>query len=278
MKFRKHFFYFSPEDEGGTGSEPTIEQPADTDTQEDLTEPKYFGQLNPVKAKSEEYKALYKYQKLDDLAEGFIALQKEKDENAEKYKRAIILPEKGDKEGILEFAKKLGVPENASDYKVKMIDTMQNQPKLQESIKQRFKAAMLTQRQAEYVDAILLDISKAGIEAANRVRQQQIENADSALIASYKEIPAEVDRKAAAEKDRVSFASFLQETGLKDRFEKLGLAYEPEVVKAIAKFTRIHAGQKAFESTPAGAKEKPADNNPYGYSSEFVNMAGGQHA
>lgn len=278
MKLRKHFFYFSPEDEGGTGSEQPVDQPSGIEPENELSEPKYFGQLNPDKAKSEEYKALYKYQKLDDLADGIIALQKEKDENAEKYKRAIILPEKTDKEGILEFAKKLGVPENASDYKVKTIDTMQNLPKLQESIKQRFKAAMLTQRQAEYVDAILLDISKAGIEAANRVRQNQIDNADAALIASYKEMTAEVDRKAAAEKDKVSFASFLQETGLKDQFEKLGLAYEPEVIKAIAKFTRTHAGQKTFETTPSGAKEKPESSNPYGYSSDFVNMAGGQHA
>ena len=39
------------------------------------TMPKYFSQINPTKANSEDYKSLYDYQRLEDLADAALSLK-----------------------------------------------------------------------------------------------------------------------------------------------------------------------------------------------------------
>lgn len=224
----------------------------------ELEQPKYFGQMNPDKANSEEYKALYKYQKIDALADRVLELEKEKSETEEKYKRAIIVPKADDKEGVAAFAKALGVPDDASEYELPFGDQIL-------PLKQTMKNAQLTRTQAKLIGRALLEISKNAVTALESNRLAQMEGFDGSLAALHTELQSEVDRKSAAESDKKIFAAFLAETGLKETLEKNGMAYNPGFAKAIASWARSHTGQKHIASTPAAGegKSKPAAS-PYG--------------
>ena len=65
MRFRR---FYSPDDGGGTPPQPdTTPETPETPPEEPREPPKYFSQLNPEKAQSEAYRALYPYAKIEDL-------------------------------------------------------------------------------------------------------------------------------------------------------------------------------------------------------------------
>ena len=75
----KRMVFLAPDDGGAGGAEPApapeaIDAPPVAQEPE-YSKPKYYSQIAPAKADSEEYNALYTYQKRDELTEAAIALQ-----------------------------------------------------------------------------------------------------------------------------------------------------------------------------------------------------------
>ena len=87
LRWRWHFIMFEEDGGGGSGGEGTPDspqgdnespdtppeapedKPAEPEKPEEPKMPGYFAQLPESKAKSESYKELYKYQKLDELTD-----------------------------------------------------------------------------------------------------------------------------------------------------------------------------------------------------------------
>lgn len=233
--------------------EKVIEQPQE----EELKEPTYFRQVSPEKTSTEEYKGLYKYQSIDSLCDRVIELEKESTETEKKYSRYIEVPDGKDPAKVQEFAAKLGVPENADDYKITFLDKAGNKESVSE-LKKALKDAMLTQRQANAVGNAIYKYTKHGIELAAAAYKEKRESFDATLTASYSDIQSDADRQSAAKRDRDAFEGFLAESGLKEKLEKNGMAFDADFVKAVAAYSRKHSGQLNVDRTPGdnGSKKK----------------------
>ena len=173
----RRFFIMMDEDSGGGGGDGAAEQNesgGEDKPQDELTAPGYFAQLPEEKAKSEAYKSLYRYQKLDELADALL----EANGKLEGMDRAIIVPKKGDKEGVAEFAKKLGVPDEPSGYKMEALsDISRDQPELVEAIRKGCRRMLLTERQGEAIGEMIASVNKANavrekLEIRNNIRHQ----------------------------------------------------------------------------------------------------------
>lgn len=276
--------FYSPGDGGGTPSspqpDPAPETPApetpETPPEEPKEPPKYFSQLNPEKAQSEAYRALYPYAKIEDLCDHVLELEKEKSETAEKYKRYIEVPDAKDPEKVQEFARKLGVPDDPAGYKVPFLDGKNMDEATALPIKKAFKDAMLTQGQANAMGRMLANVAKSGLEAAKARLEAMKSGFDGSLAATYTEIQMDADRKSAAEKDKTAFEAFAQETGLKEMLEKNGMAWNPQFVKAVGSYARSHAGQRNPDRSGGGKPGSNTPTNPYG--DDFNRRYGGRHA
>ena len=239
----RRFFIMMDEDSGGGGGDGAAEQNesgGEDKPQDELTAPGYFAQLPEEKAKSEAYKSLYRYQKLDELADALL----EANGKLEGMDRAIIVPTKGDKEGVAEFAKKLGVPDEPSGYKMEALsDISRDQPELVEAIRKGCRRMLLTERQGEAIGEMIASVNKANavrekLEIRNNIRHQS-----ERIAALYKDVfPAEIDRNNAAAEDISRYESFLKETGLEDLISSSLLAGNPKMIKAISAYAKKHGG------------------------------------
>lgn len=229
-------------------NKPIIEQPDEPE----LSEPGYFRQISPEKTSTDEYKGLYKYQTLDSICDRVIELEKQVADDEQKYSRYIEVPDGKDPVKVQEFASKLGVPENADDYKINFLDKADADKAAVSGFKKDLKAAMLTMAQANAVGNALFRFTKAGIEKAVEAARNRRDSFESTLTASYADIQIDADRQAAAKRDRESFDGFMAESGLKEMLEKNGMAYDPAFVKGIAAYARKHAGQNNPSPTPEG--------------------------
>lgn len=252
----------------------TIEDQTTTEPAQPDTPPTYFRQVTPEKAKSEEYKSLYTYQSIDSLCDRVIELEKQEKENAEKYSRYIEVPDGKDPAKVQEFATKLGVPENADDYKITFLDKSGNKDAVA-AFKKDLKAAMLTQGQANAVGNAIFRYTKHGIEAAAKAYAARRDGFDATLTASYSDIQSDTDRQSAAKRDREAFEGFCAESGLKEKLEKNGMAYDTDFVKAVAAYTRKHSGQNNVERTPGAKSEKKTVYSQYN-SGDMERLYGGK--
>ena len=242
----------------------------------EYSKPKYYSQIAPAKADSEEYKALYKYQKLDELTDAAIALQKENEALKKGAERSIVVPDGKDPEAVREFARKLGIPDGPEGYSMKTLSKMQVSEDDMAMIRKRCHAAMLTDRQAEQFGVILMEMTKANLEKSAKYLQERKDNFRTNLSATYKEYESLVDRESAADKDIAAFNSFAEETGLKDLLAKTGVALNTDFVKAVANYARKHSGQVQVQSVPGGEGKKDESKGAPIYGSEFMKRYGGR--
>lgn len=248
--------YFSPDGDGGTGAE-NITAPEATPAPETQPEaepvyerPKYYAQINPQKADSDDYKALYKYQKIDDLADAYIAQSKEMDDLRKKSERSIYVPEVNDVEGIKAFKSKLGVPETAEGYSLSTLKESKLDDATKKMIRETAYGAMLSDKQAEAIGVALLKTAKMAAQGIKAQRETAIKTFDTTLAASYGDIASETDRKSSAERDKATYNKFAVETGMKDYFDNRGLSYDPAFVKAMAAYARKHSGVAPQSNLP----------------------------
>ena len=116
----------------------------------------------------------------------------------------------------------------------------------------------------------MVSIAKKGVETMKNAAELKRKNADSDLIASYDDISADVDKKAAAEKDRAAYNALIEEAGLKELFDNNGISYTPKAVRALAAYSRKHSGTAL---PPDVSKGKDVNKNKrYNYSEEFNNF------
>lgn len=277
--FRRRFRIFLEEDSGG-GTGGTENIPADnieTKTEgietsaevvdEDKSEepelqaPGYFSQLPGDKAKSEAYKALYKYQRLDDVTDALLAADKRLAEL--QSDRALIVPEKGDKEGAAAFARKLGVPDEPSGYKMDALaEVNKTQPELVEAIRKGCRRMLLTTRQGEAIGEMIASVNKANAIHRQLEIRNNLQHQSERVAALYKDtFSSDIDRNNAAAEDISRYESFLKETGLEELFNSSLLAGNPKMIKAISAYAKKHGGVVTSKGTGLGSGHK-TDSKP----------------
>ena len=276
----KRMVFLAPDDGGAGGAEPApapeaIDAPPVAQEPE-YPKPKYYSQIAPAKADSEEYKALYKYQRLDELTDATLALLKENDALKKGAERSIVVPDGKDPEAVKEFARKLGIPDGPDGYSMKTLSKMQVSEDDMAMIRKRCHAAMLTDRQAEQFGVILMEMTKANLEKSAKYLQERKDNFRTNLSATYKEYESFVDRASAADRDIAAFNSFAEETGLKDLLAKTGVALNTDFVKAVANYARKHSGQVQVQSFPGGEGKQDESKGATIYGSEFMKRYGGR--
>lgn len=215
--------------------------------------PKYFAQLNKEKADSEDYKSLYKYQKIEDLADAFIAQGRDVEAVKEKYKDSIVVPKSDDAEGLKSFKSALGIPETADGYTLTSLKNVQLDDETRKMIRDTAYGAMLSDKQADAIGVALLKSAQMAGQALKAQRENAVKTFDTTLTASYKDIANEADRKNTAERDKASYEHFMNESGLKDYLDDRGLSYDPAFVKAIAQYARKHTGSAPQSNLPTTA-------------------------
>lgn len=275
--FKGKRFYFYPGEGGGEpnnagGSSADGGEGDHQDQLDNQQRPKYLDQVSPAKRDSEDYKALYKYAKLEDLADAMITTARENAELKKQSERTITIPEAEDIEGTKAFYKKLGVPESADGYKLSVLGELKTDgdKMVADMIRKSSFEAKLTEKQAEHIGALMVSIAKKGVETMKNAAELKRKNADSDLIASYDDISADVDKKAAAEKDRAAYKALIEEAGLKELFDNNGISYTPKAVRALAAYARKHSGTAL---PPDVSKGKDVNKNKrYNYSEEFNNF------
>ena len=280
MKIYKRMVFLAPDDGGAGGAEPApapeaIDAPPVAQEPE-YSKPKYYSQIAPAKADSEEYKALYKYQKLDELTDATLALLKENDALKKGAERSIVVPDGKDPEAVKEFARKLGIPDGPDGYSMKTLSRMQVSEDDMAMIRKRCHAAMLTDRQAEQFGVILMEMTKANLEKSAKYLQERKDNFRTNLSATYKEYESFVDRASAADRDIAAFNSFAEETGLKELLAKTGVSLNTDFVKAVANYARKHSGQVQVQSFPGGEGKQDESKGATIYGSEFMKRYGGR--
>lgn len=278
MKFKPRFFFYpsegggEPSNAGGSpadGGEGGNQDNLDNQNQQ---RPKYLDQVSPAKRDSEDYKALYKYAKLEDLADAMINTSRENESLKKQSERTITIPEATDIEGAKAFYKKLGVPEKAEDYKLSVLGELKTDgdKMVADMIRKSSFEAKLTEKQAEHIGAMMVSIARMGVENLKNAADLKRKNAESDLIASYDDISADVDKKAAAEKDRAAYNALIEEAGLKELFDNNGISYTPKAVRALATYARKHSGTAL---PPDVSKGKDVNKSKrYNYSEEFNNF------
>ena len=276
----KRMVFLALDDGGAGGAEPApapeaIDAPPVAQEPE-YPKPKYYSQIAPAKADSEEYKALYKYQKLDELTDATLALLKENDALKKGAERSIVVPDGKDPEAVKEFARKLGIPDGPDGYSMKTLSRMQVSEDDMAMIRKRCHAAMLTDRQAEQFGVILMEMTKANLEKSAKYLQERKDNFRTNLSATYKEYESFVDRASAADRDIAAFNSFAEETGLKELLAKTGVSLNTDFVKAVANYARKHSGQVQVQSFPGGEGKQDESKGATIYGSEFMKRYGGR--
>ena len=278
----KRMVFLAPEDAGGAGAEPAPEatteliqeQPREAPVQE-FSKPKYFSQVAPAKADSEDYKALYKYQRLDELTDAALALQKENDELRKTSERSIVVPDGKDPEAVREFARKLGVPDTPDGYTMKTLASLGMDAESQKIVREVCHNAMLTDRQAEQFGVAMARLAKRNTEASSAFLENRRKNFQQTLGSTYTNYDTDTDRLIAADKDIAAYKSFAEESGLAKLFDKTGVSLNTEMVKGIAAYVRKHSGQVKVDAVPGGeSSSKESSNNNYG--SDFMKRYGGR--
>lgn len=261
---------------GGSGGDPGMGEPVSTGSEGDPSaepqRPKYFAQIAPEKVDSEDYKRLYKYQRLDELADAAVSFEVENERLKKEYERSIVVPDGKDPEAVKKFALALGVPEDYAGYDIPSLAKETGfSPEALTKVKQACHKYMMTGRQADAVGKILVQVAQDGTKNAKQIIEDRKKGLDATLQASYQDIQADTDRKTAAERDMAAYKAFAQESGLAELFERTGVAYNPQVIKSIAAFARTHAGQS--HAMPSGASGSPPQK---GYGNEFAEKYGGK--
>ncbi len=234
----------------GAGATPATAGGAEAGTEVQYERPKYFAQLNKEKADSEGYKNLYKYQKIEDLADAYIAQGKDVEAIKEKYRDSIVVPKSDDVEGIKTFKNALGIPETADGYTLTSLKDSNLGDETLKMIRETAHGAMLSDKQADAIGVALLKSAQMAGQTLKAQRENAVKTFDTTLTASYSDIANEADRKSTAERDKASYEHFVNESGLKDYLNDRGLSYDPAFVKAIAQYARKHTGSAPQSNLP----------------------------
>ena len=275
-------FMFLEEDDGAGGGGGGPEEPAPDETPDggggnDDTEekmPTYFGQFPKEKMQSEAYKALYRYQKLDELADAFIQVQSELEGIKAGQKNMLAVPGKdATQEEKDAFAEKLGIPKDASGYEMKMLDGALA-PEIIEAVKKGCRASGFTKGQGEAFGAMLINVDKAAATKAEINLRNSLKTREERTAASYKDIASEVDRKEQAKKDINLFDGFLRDIGLSEKLSHSAFAADPEVIKAVAAYARKTGGTVTPKGMAGPAGGRPKEDTYMGqpYSKDFQEL------
>lgn len=227
------------------------------------TMPKYFSQINPTKANSEDYKSLYDYQRLEDLADAALSLKKENETLKRNGERSVVVPSKDDAEGIKAFRSKLGIPDTEDGYTLKGLDALKVDERGRKAVAKIAYGAMLTDKQAEAVGASLAVLTRMSLEDVRQKQEERIKGFSEALKASYASLQTDTDRQSAADRDTAAYSAFAEESGLKELLEKTGMSYNAEFVKGIASYARKHAGVKNPGQEPGAGTGTGKDKQRY---------------
>lgn len=263
---------------GGGGTEETSPAPAENAPEggdgggEKM--PTYFGQFPKEKMQSDSYKALYRYQKLDELADAFIAQSEELASLKEGTKGYLKVPGKdATEEEKLAFAEKLGVPKGPEGYKLEALSDMEKEaPELVAAIRKGCRAFGFTSRQGEALGKMVMNIGKASTTKAAMMLQQQLKDREGTLAASYTDIKSDTDRAEQARKDINVFEGFLRDTGLADRLSHTPFAADPDVIKGIAAYARKNGVTNPKGFTGSGSKPKQDTYMGQPYSADFQKL------
>lgn len=297
LRWMRHLIFLEGDDGGGSGgagsgddsaagegsaeSKETTAENADTGDPDDTKEkdesglqvPGYFAQLPGEKAKSEAYKVLYKYQKLDDLTDALI--KAEGDLAVFNGKRALIVPEKGDKEGIEKFKETLGVPKDPKDYKLAAFERINDtHGPLIDAIRKGCQRIMLTPHQAEAVAEMMAAASKNVAIRAMINARDSIKHQTEKVAELYKDVyPANIDRIKAAEEDCARYESFLKETGIAESMNLSPLtAGNPQIIKAVSEYVKKHGGVVTPKGGSLSAGGKPTGKTVTEESADWKNF------
>ena len=266
---------------GDGGGQPASDSGGDGGNEpDDLKEPAYFSQLPQEKAKSDAYKALYRYQSIDALGDALLAAQEENGrlKANQPDERSIHVPKKGDEEGIKAFAKKLGVPDEPGGYDFSSLaEAEKGSPELVQAVRKGCRRMLLTGKQGKAVADMISawdrarDI-KAAIDAREAVRNQQ-----SAVASSYTDIASETDRAKRAEVDVNRYKSFLSETGIEELVNASGLAGNPAFIRAVSAWVGKHGAVVSPAGTPKGGGKLDTKASYMGspYSKAFMDFVEG---
>ena len=258
---------------GGSGGGAAESQQTQDDGQK---APSYFAQLPEAKAKSDAYKALYKYQSIDALGDALLEAQQENERlKADDDGRSIRIPAKGDKEGIKDFAKRLGVPDEPDGYDFSSLaDMAESSPELIEAVRKGCRRMLLTEKQGKAVADMISSWDKARdirakLEARDAVRHQQ-----ERVAASYTDIASESDRAKRAEADINRYKAFLAETGIEPVINSSGLAGNPEFIRAVSSWMSKHGAVVSPSGVPKGGGKMNPKESYMGsaYSKDFMDL------
>lgn len=269
---------------GGGGNEetsPTTAAPSGStpeggggDTGGEEKMPTYFGQFPKEKMQSDSYKALYRYQKLDELADAFIAQQQELASLKKGTDEYLKVPGKdATEEEKLAFAEKLGVPKEPAGYKLEALADMEKEaPELVAAIRKGCKAYGFTARQGEVLGKMVMNIGKASTTKAAMILKQQLKDREGTLAASYTDIKSDTDRAEQARKDINVFEGFLRDVGLADRLSHTQFAADPDIIKGIAAYARKNGVTNPKGFTGSGSKPKQDTYMGQPYSADFQKL------
>lgn len=257
--------------------------PASTEPQEGIDTPpqepdipKFASQLNPKKRESEDYKKyLYKHQKLDDIADDYVALNK-------RMEKAIEIPGKDAKpEDIKAFMQKLGVPEKESDYELNLGKNPSKEiSKLADEMRKDYMRAGMTKQQAKVMWGSMLKNIQEGqnqLKAIVDHQQQQAQTFDARLAAKLEtSYPVKAERDGAMQETVNLFKQHISRTGLGKVYKDSGLIYNPDFVMAIAKDEKSRSGSGFVEGRPGVQGEKPMGAFGNNYHESFKHTVGGR--
>ena len=231
--------------------------------------PKFFSQLRKDVADSEDTK---KYsagiKDINDLMTGYVSKSKS-------LESALIIPGEGaTQEEIQSFFGKLGVPANKKDYKLSDYDFKGDDfAKMKDSFMEAAHRGALSNKQAQHMWKHLLATAKVGsamLEAQQKKAKDSFEPSYHKLMeAAY---PVEEERTAAIRGEIGLAKSFLQKTGLAEKFEKSGLLYDPEVIHALALQEKSH--KPGFVGSTPGGQKKTENKSGITYGSDFSKFIG----
>lgn len=233
--------------------------------------PKFASQLNPKKRDSEDYKKyLYKHQKLDDIADDYVALNK-------RMEKAIEIPGKDAKpEDVQAFFKKLGVPESEDGYDLPANGMDENLAKqLGDSMRKEFMKSGMTKTQAKNMWNFMVKNYSVGNQMLQDRRDQQAQTFDARLAAKLETTyPVKAERDGAMKEAVNLFKQHISRTGLGKVYKDSGLIYNPDFVMAIAREEKGRSGSGFVEGRPGVPGEKPSGAFGGNYSTEFEQAYG----
>lgn len=227
--------------------------------------PKYFDQLSPDIANSEDAKLLYDFPHMNDLSKAAINMKR-------KLARAVIVPdlEKPDPEELKTFREAMGLPENSEGYAIKT-DAFKDVEGLDQFVtvvkKQAFGMS-LTKIQAQKLFDFVMKLGKAGNEKISEERKQAADTFDARLLEAVGK--DETKKTATLNLFKRFLIKRIANASIIKRLSDAGLIHDPDFVVPIAEKVEQYLGEEPFVEGGRRGEQKAKGKGTMGkYSKEF---------